>query len=445
MAAATSPGDTLSSMNGLVKEKYAEEIENAVPENAKILKMVPFSKKTAVGNFYHQPVILQNEVGFTYAANLAGGGALFGYNPVLPMQMRDAQVAPTQLVLRSAIAYEVMNRARAAGEEAFEAATLLLVKNMVESMATRLEMSVIYGGSGLGTFASASSVSNVSGSVYQVTLTVTPAAWAVGLWQGQETSFLDFYDHSGIILNTQTVPSATAPSLQTVNPAAKQILVYGTTGDLGLIATEVNNFPNQVNVFWGGAKGSEMVGLKTILTNTGSLFNIDASVYDLWRGNTVSAGSQPLSQALIQQAVAVCAARGLQDEELTLICSNEGWADLMTSQAALRQYDSSYSRSKMENGSKDLVFNSQNGTVKIMAHPMCKDGDAFLIPTKQLQRVGACEPTFEQPGYEASLPFVPLEGTAGMQIVRYSSQQIFLKTPARSAYISNVTNTSSAI
>lgn len=438
MAATTAAGDTLSSMNGLVKEKYADKIEKAVPDFAKLTKMVPFSKKTAVGNYYHQPVILQNEVGFTYAAG--NGASLFGYNPALPMALRDAQVSPTQIVLRSRIGYEVMNRARAAGEEAFEAATLLLVKNMVDSVASRIEMSMLYGGSGLGTIAS---ISYAGGAATTAVLTMTLANWAVGIWQGQETAALDFYNGSSLI-NVASVPTTSYPQLQAVNPTNKTLTVSGLNTDLALLKTAVDANPDVVSIFWGGAYGTEMVGLKTILQNTGTLFNIDASAYDLWRSNSVSAGSAPLSQALVQQAVGVCTARGLVDEELVLLCSTQGWADLMTSQAALRQYDTSYSKSKMENGSKELVFNSQNGTIRVVAHGMVKNGDAFLLPVKGLERIGACEPTFQQPGYEANLPFVPLEEAAGMQIVRYSSQQIFLKCPAKAAIVTGIVNSSSA-
>ena len=442
MAATTASGDTLSSMNGLVKEKYADKIEKAVPDFAKIMKMVPFSKKTAVGNFYHQPVILQNEVGFTYAAG--NNATLVGYNPVAQMALRDAQVSPTQIMLVSRIGYEVMNRAKAAGEEAFESATLLLVKNMVDSVASRIEMSMLYGGSGLGTIASTSAVTGAPGGLSQITLTMDLANWAVGLWQGQESSALDFYLGNSIVNTIATVPTAGYPTLQAVNPTAKTLLVYGNTTDITNLFNTVASNPSQVNIFWGGAFGTEMVGLKTILTNTGTLFNIDASAFDLWRSNQVDAGSAPLSQALIQQAVGVCTARGLVDEELTLVCSTQGWADLMTSQAALRMYDQSYSKSKMENGAKELVFSSQNGTIRVMAHGMVKNGDAFLLPTKSLERIGACDPTFQQPGQEAKLPFVPLENFGGMQIVRYSSQQIFLKTPAKAALLKNIVNTSSA-
>lgn len=435
MAAAGVTADTLTTMNGLVKEVYAKQIQNAVPDVAILLKEFPFSPSAAVGNLYHQPVILQNEVGFTYDAG--NDTTAIGYNPALPMQMKDAQVSPTQLLLKSIIGYEVIHRAKAAGDKAFEAATMLLVKNMVDSMALRIEMSMLYGGSTLATFASAGSVTG-TGNNTQVTLTVNLSQWAVGLWQGQETSYLDFYNASTPLNSTSCTTSA--PQLLTVNPAAKTITIIGNSTDINNIATNVA----VATVFWGGAKGNEMVGLKTILSNSGSLFNIDASVYDLWRGNVVTLSSVSLTQAIIQQAVAVAAGRGLMKEELLLVCSTEGWADLMSSQAALRMYDSSYSSSKMENGADELVFNSQNGRIRVVAHPMCKDGDAFLLPTKQIIRIGATEPTFEQPGFAARLPFVPMENQAALQIVRYSSQQIFLKTPARAVYITGIVNTSSA-
>lgn len=442
MAAATSQGDTMASMNGLLKEKYAKTIQNLVPDNAKLTKRIPFSKKTSVGNYYHQPVILQNEVGFTY--NAGNGSNLFGYNPVAPMQMKDAQVAPTQLLLRSAIGYEIMQRAKEAGEEAFEAATLLLVKNMAESMAARLEMALLYGGFGLGTIATAGAVTLVSGAVYSSVFTLTLSQFAVGIWQGQETSNIDVYQSGSVRLNSTTVGTTNAPMIYSFNPASRQLVVYGTQADLVAIKAYVDANVDAARIFWGDAFGQEMVGLKSILSNTGTLFNIDASVYDLWKGNTVAVGGVALTQSILQQVVAVLTGRGLGEEDLLFVCSPQGWADLMNSQAALRVYDKSYNPKEIENGGESLKFRSQNGSIEVLAHPMCKDGDAFLVPAKRLLRIGACEPTFEQPGYESKLPFVPLENTSGLQIVRYASQQVFLETPSRAALLTGIVNTSSA-
>lgn len=446
MAAPTTAGDTYANMNGLVKQKYATKIQNLVPDVARLYKEIEFSKATTVGDYYNQPVIVQNETGFTYAAGQ--NNSIIGYNLANPMVMQNALVAPTQLYLKSRISYEIVKRAVQQGETAFEAAVMLLIKNMVDSMALRLEMSLLYGGSGLATINAATAPVQVgSSAVYTQTLTITTAAWAVGLWQGQESSYLDFF-HAGDTLasqaiNVTTVPTATAPQLVTVVPSAKQLNIQGTTTDLTALKTYVDANPDAATVWWGGSFGTEMVGLKTIITNTGTLFNVNAAVYDLWRGNTFDNGNVALSQASIQQAVAEAAGRGLMDEDLLLVVSNGGWADLMTSQAALRMYDTSYSANKLENGAKELAFNSQNGKIRVMAHAMCKDGDAFLLPMKQLSRIGACEPTFDLPGQESSDPFTPLADYAGAQIVRYASQQVFLRTPARAVYITSVVNTSS--
>lgn len=51
--------NTVSTLNGLFKEVYAERLENLIPEGTKFMQAVPFSpRKRELGSLYHQPVVL---------------------------------------------------------------------------------------------------------------------------------------------------------------------------------------------------------------------------------------------------------------------------------------------------------------------------------------------------------------------------------------------------
>ena len=46
--------NTVSTLNGLFKEAYASSIKNLIPDNVKLVKMVPFlGGDKQLGNLYH--------------------------------------------------------------------------------------------------------------------------------------------------------------------------------------------------------------------------------------------------------------------------------------------------------------------------------------------------------------------------------------------------------
>ena len=162
-------------------------------------------------------------------------------------------------------------------------------------------------------------------------------------------------------------------------------------------------------------------------------------MYDLWRGNSyASAGA--LTFGKIQAAISVAVGRGLL-EDVVLYVNPKSWASLLTEQAALRMYDSSYSEGTSKNGSRELKFFSQNGSVTVKAHPFVKEGDAFIVPLKRLARVGSTDITFTAPGAKgAKEMFVDLQNSMGYQAKLYSGQTLFVSTPAKCVKITGISS-----
>lgn len=51
--------NTLSTLNGLFKEAYADKLKELIPDGVKLLNKIKFlPKDKQPGNLYHQPVIL---------------------------------------------------------------------------------------------------------------------------------------------------------------------------------------------------------------------------------------------------------------------------------------------------------------------------------------------------------------------------------------------------
>jgi hypothetical protein len=419
-----------SSIIGDFKERYnTKGIQDAIPESRVILKNVEFDKATLVGNAFHTPVILSDEAGFTYAANNAGNYAL---NGPISLNVPDAQVRPSQITLVSQISYDALSQSLGSGA-AFLSATKLITKRMIDSMSKRVELAAIYGGVGLGTTALTGS-SSVNATTEIVAF--TQQSWSDGIWAGTVNNQVQFY-------NSVTLVSSGADSVFTisaVNPTLRTLTVTGSATGITALHALVVTVPTALTIYFNSAFGNEMTGIDKILTNTGTLFNISAATYDLWKSNVIDNAAGKLTFLALQNAVAVAVGRGL-DTTVDVVINPKVWANLVTSQSGARRFDSSYKKSLMENGAEKLTFYSQNGTMNITPSLYVKEGDAFILPFETYQRIGSMDIEFmpQVMGSDEFFQYVP--GFNAYELRLWTNQQIFCTLPARSAKIYNISLT----
>lgn len=416
-----------ASIIGDFKERYnTKGIQDAIPESRVILKNVEFDKATLVGNAFHTPVILSDEAGFTYAANNAGNYAL---NGPISLNVPDAQVRPAQITLVSQIAYDALSQSLGSGA-AFLSATKLITKRMIDSMSKRVELAALYGGVGLGKTALTGS-SNVNATTEIVAF--TQQSWSDGIWAGTVNNQVQFY-------NGVTLVSSGADSVFTisaVNPSARTLTVTGSAAGIAALHALVVTVPTTLDIYFNSAFGNEMTGIDKILTNTGTLFNISAATYDLWRSNVIDNAAGKLTFLALQNAVAVAVGRGL-DSTVDVLVNPKVWANLVTSQSGARRFDSSYKKSQMENGAEKLTFYSQNGTMNITPSLYVKEGDCFVLPFDTYQRIGSMDIEFmpQVMGSDEFFQYVP--GFNAYELRLWTNQQIFCTLPARSVKIFNI-------
>jgi len=317
------------------------------------------------------------------------------------------------MMLRSQLGVAAASRAAGAGDKAFESATKFLVRNMLKSMAKRLEVGMFYGGVGIG------EVASVAGQ----DITITTSEWAPGIWAGAEKMKIDIYQAD------LTTPRVLDIEVSAVNMDTRTITTVGAL--TGVIATDV--------IFYKSANGKEAAGIHKILTNTGSLFNINATTYTLWKGNELDlGGSAPLSFSAIQDGIAKSVEKGL-DEDVTAFVNVRSWSDLLTEQTAFRQYDSSYKVGVSENGSQEIVFYSQNGKVEIVPSIHVKEGNAYLLCLDEMLRIGSTDITFNRPDQDGRF-FRELENAAGYELRAYSDQALFCAAPGKCTLITGINN-----
>jgi hypothetical protein len=401
--------NNLTTLNGLFKEVYASKLENLIPDGVKLLNMVPFvSRQYQEGNLYHQPVVLGLEHGVTYST----GGDAFTLNNAIAGQIKDAQVQGAQLVLRSILSYTAASRSVGGGTKAFEDATKFLVGNMLRSVSRKLEMELFYGAVGIGKLAS-------SGAVSGTTLTFATSDWAPGVWAGAEGMPINFRTSGGTDHGSTTVSS--------VDMDARTIVVASAA-----------SAANSDIVYVDGSFGNQMSGVHKILTNNTTLFNIDASAYNLWKGNQYDCGSAALSFAKIQAAVARAVEKGL-DSEVIVLVNPRGWANLLNDQASLRKYDSSYKPAMAESGAESIKFYGQNGIIEIQPSTFVKEGFAYILCKDHWQRIGSTDVTFKRPGQGEEF-FRDLDSAAGYELRCFTDQAIFCEAPGKQVLMINVVN-----
>lgn len=408
--------NTVATLDGHFKEVYASKIRDLVPEGMKMLKLAEFSAaEKLLGNLYHQPVVLGLEHGFTYGGS---AGEAFLLNAAVASPNRDAQVKGHELVLVSAISVGAASRS-ISSKAAFEQETKRLVQNMLKSTQIRMEIQLMYGQSGIA------KVAIVAGNL----LTICAAEWAAGIWSGSKNAAIEIRSQAGVLRGTCNVVKPDLKN-QTVEV---DVMPAGVSGNV-----DSENAAADV-VYFKGAYNKEFAGLHKIINNTGTIFNIDAAEFDLFKGNTVLVGTSEAAKAFIsfekiEEAIALCMEKGLTEEDVVALVNPKHWNKLMTDQAAKRQFDSSYSSEKMENGAKSLVFYGQNGKIEIHASLFVKEGFAYIFPPAELERIGSSDITFERPGFPGKF-FREMESANGYELRSYSDQALFTSAPGKMAVL----------
>lgn len=416
------PDTYLSQGSQYVKEVYAPRVVRIYPEANFLVKNIPFNAANRVGKQYVVPIELAPEQGVTYAAPSAGAFSLVG---AVALSTQDAILSPSQIVVQRAVDYESIQRT-VGSKAAFVSMIDATLRSVVALATKRLELSMLYGqhASGIGVVSSAAALVGTGVGATRV-ITITDAEWSGGLWGGLENAYVDVWSASfaGIRCTTLTL---TVSAVDLVNKTVT--LKTSTSQDASfnnIVATDILVFGGTVAA---GPAYSEMAGLFTIATNTGSLFNINAATYGLWKGNTISSWGAP-SLGKILDGVSKLIERGL-DEDVVFLCSPKHFSRLNSDQTALRLYDSSYKASEGANGFNQLRFASENGAIIVRSHRFMKDGYCLALPLSKAMRVGSTELTFTNMGVDGDI-FIQTPNQASVELRGYLGQAVLGLAPSR--------------
>lgn len=412
---------TVTKLNGWFKDIHGK-FEDLIPEVAKLEGMIgPLVKAQKVGRNFLFPVELSLPQGVTYAA--AGDGA-FAFEDTIPGEMKEATIDGSQLVVSDILDYESAAKATEEGNAAYGDAGERLIKRMRKAGHKRIELSMWYGQTWLAQISSCTTVGSTRVCVLKT------AEWATGIWTGMKNMRVDVYTTSAL---SSKVGTGAYLVINSVDVANRTLTLSGT--DYASVLADHYIVPRN-------SVGKDMAGVGKIVTNTGSLFGIDASSYELWAGNTFSCGSQAFTLKKLQDSIADAVGKGL-DEKATTFVSTRTWANLCSDQAALRKYDASYGQ-KATNGFRSLTMYSQNGELEIVPHTVVKEGEAWILPVDRFLKIGAQDFSFDVPGrgeqYFDNATNSSGQALAGYRLMAYGHLAIIHGAPGMCTKVTNITN-----
>lgn len=438
----------VSSVQGLFKKFYGE-MHDLVPGGFVFQEELKFDKRKRVGESYVECVVLSHEVGITYGGSTAD---VVEINPAGAGAVKQASLKDYQTILASVIPFQTLSRSAEQGDQAFLSASKHVVKNNLKSHHAFIEIALLYGQSdaGLGYVSYATATyrgvaftnggATLDGIVFTAGVNTTtkeillaPGEFASGIWTGMD--------------GVKVKQVATATGL--VVAEGKLVAVKSEFGYIRVDFTPIaaTAVASHKLVFSGWESSLEMVGMFKILQNTGTLFDISAATYPLWKGTLYNSyqpgGTTPgrLTFAKLTEAVGQGVNRAGLDSDVMCVVNPRSWTTLLTEQAALRNYDSSYSSASLEQGSKTIKFYGQAGYVEIKPSRHMKEGYALVLDKDNWSRFGSAEVSFRIPGMDQEL-IIPLENQTGYAFRSFGSQCVLCSSPARSILIININDES---
>lgn len=420
-------GVNLAALNGYYKTRYGEK-QKLVPEWAVVQDMVEFEERATVGKDFREPLFLQRSQGVTFAAG-ANLGTIYTLNDSIPLQSQEAVLVPAEITMVESIAYGAIAQAQGAGPAAFGNAMDEVVLGLDESHRFFVEANCLYGQTSIATYTTVTADTATT-----LILTISAASWAPGIWAQAEKMLIDVYNGTTLI---NTVAAIQVTTL--VSTTLRQIKITGNASDITAI-TGTSNY-NLVLRGAGGTTSQVMPGIDKILTNTGSLFGIDAATYNLWRSNILTLNNVPLTMSGIHSAATAVVCRGGYGDMVFLV-SPYAWQDLCDDQAALRRYGDD-NRKEFVNGANELTFYGSNGgRMMLKPHPMVKAGEAFGLMTDNWVRGGATDLVNKLSGPNNDDFFLELPTQSGVQIRNFSSQFLYCRKPAKQVKITGIVSRS---
>jgi hypothetical protein len=430
--------ETTAAAAGLLKQAYNDEaITKVIPASAILQEEIDFVPDAQrEGAQFNAPVLLSLPTGFTYGAGYAT------YQPIIPSNVQYAFLTGSNINLRDGIANDLISRAMS-DKNSFMTASKYVMMALQKSMRKETELNLLYGSVGLGQVTSTTSINSTTATLY-----FSFATWAPAIWSGMENATVNFYSSGAQVISSTGNFTIIGVTIAQSNPNfGGAITVTGVAADITALLAAVNQAwasgsttpGTAVDVFMNTSYGNQMVGVKGILTATGTLFGLNTAAYSVWQPNTFPCGSAPLTIGKVLDAGAIAVARGAEDETLDVLINPTSYANLIVEASSARRLDGSWKKDTLANGARYIEYYGPNGKMRIIAHPFVKQGEGFIMPLEDCKRIGSTDITFDLPGFAGPALYLPSPTNTGVEVRVFTSQALFFSKPSHGVYLSAIT------
>lgn len=423
-----------TSANGLAKKQFGK-INDDLPAWSIVTDMIPFEELAKTGELFEELIVVSRSHGVTFARSTRQ--TAYTLQDARSWVTQPAQATSSEIVMVERIAYGMLAAAEAKGQKAYESAIKLSLKSIATSHRFYQEYGYTYGGSGTGTGSNPglgiTATAGASATTAQ-NYTITQASWASGIWAQMKNAEVDCWDPTLV-----TKRNGTSPFIVTGVTHSTRIVTMtcATAADAFAVAVGDVFVPRGSRSGSGTGVSENCDGLDSILTNTGTLFALSASTYDVWAGNVKSAGSAPATILTLHGAMNMAVGRGLAGEFVWLV-NNFVFQDLVDDTTALRRFTED-TKTSVTQGTMSLDFyGANNGRMRIISHPMLKCGDAMGFQPKAFKRGGDSELVRGLPGTPGEDFFYQVDSKAAVEIRNFSSTFIMPTAPSHAVKLYNI-------
>jgi len=427
--------ETTQAAAGLLKQAYADEAITKVVTASSIIQeevdFVPDAQRE--GAQFNCPVLLSLPSGFTYGAGFAS------YQSIIPSNVQYAFLTGSNINLRDGIANDLISRAMS-DKNSFMTASKYVMMALQKSMRKELELNLLYGSTGLGQVAAYTNIGTTTTTLY-----FTFASWAPAIWSGLENCVLNFYNAGAQVGSSYTIVGVTIA--QSAPNFGGSITVTGSAGDITSIQNAIaqtyssgtGTVGTAVDAYMNTSFGNQMVGIKGILSATGTLFGLNTASYSVWQPNSFPVGSVALSIGKVLDAGALAVARGAEDETLDVLVNPTSYANLIVEASSARRLDGSWKKDTLANGARYIEYYGPNGKMRVISHPFVKQGEGFILPLEDCKRIGSTDITFDLPGFAGPALYLPSPTNTGVEVRVFTSQALFFAKPSHGVILTGIT------
>lgn len=414
-------------------------------------EMIPFEASEATGKEFVEDFIMGDEVGATWAGTAIRA---FKIKEAIAGSIEQSSINGSQFVLSSVIPWGFMTRSAGGGEKAFFDGTKLVMKNHLNSHSKLRAIEKLYGQAdkGLGYVSYAA-----SGTVYRQT--AYTGSGTITLTQKDGTTIAFTNGVCGAAALPATAPAGAKSAILFApgnfasgfwvgkkNIVVKQIVsssgavagsgqLKGVNALLGFIyvdfdAVVASALTSHKIVYEEWENNQCMIGVHKIISNTGTLFGINAVEHDLWSGQVVNLNQKRFGLKAVQEGIADAINAGGLEEPMDILVNPLTFAQMSNDEASLRKYDASYKGSSASNGFEAIEYYAANGTNRIRASNKVMEGDAFGLIKEYWKCSGSQAPSFRPNGMGQEVIFA-LQDQAGWVVRSFSDMFVICRMPAR--------------